>query len=400
MVLSADFDLGWRPRGADRPGSAVIVDGSSFEVVDRERWRDGCRWTLRPWRHEDVMRVVLPLDPASVASAAATADRERRAARIRPLLWLLSPFLGFAAEGSQRRWRDRWGFPAVLGTWLSALLEAVYGAFCLLEVVISMGAGSSILPWVPRPLVFLGLYLFVEGLYRVVRVAADSEPVGSLFGAAASVFSPRRPQPVEPVPAPEVQALDEDDGVLELASPIQRRDWEGGGRLPYRGSVFRLDATGRRGTTWIYRFRRLAGDDDGSGPRLRLLPPRPAPFRSGRVRGPGPVLTVLISIACTLAPWRFQQSWAARFGIRPGWFTGMGAAAELVGGLSNLGSPAGTAGAALGLNLFFVGEAVTRFAWLILRGRGLGSVLGLWMAPLLERTLDDSPSPPPAAPGA
>ena len=390
VVLSVHFDLGWRARAVGRPGSAVVWQDGSFEVVDREPWRAGFRWTLAPWDRNEVMRVVQPLDEASVAAAAETIRHETRATKLRPALWLLSPVLGFAVAGWQRRWRDAWGFPAVLATWLTAILEAIFGALCLIEAIASVGAGEAIFDWIPRPLVLPGLYLFVEGLFRVVRVAADSEPVGSLVGAVAAVFERPPPPASAAIVAPVVQSNDGVAGILELASTMVRRDWEIPGVLAFRGDSYVLDGTRSLGDSWIYRFRRLAAAEPRPEASLRLLPPRTQPRPPARASEPGALQTVLLSIACTLAQGRFQTRWARRLGVRATWFTVLGASAELIGGWSNLAAGGGGGGLALLLNLYFVVEAVARFLSVALRGEPMGSVFGLPLQPVLERHLPET----------
>ena len=106
----------------------------------------------------------------------------------------------------------------------------------------------------------------------------------------------------------------------------------------------------------------------------------------------GMVQMVLISIACTLAPRRFQARWAQELGVREIWFTVMGASAELFGGLTNLGATQGGPTLIVLLNLFFVGEAMARLASVVLRGEGLGSVFGLPLALILERYLPEHQS--------
>jgi len=392
VVLSADFDLGWRPRAGGNLGTAIMWEDSSFEVVDREPWRRGARWTLAPWAGEDVMRVVLSLDDASVNAAAQAARTAARAAELRPWLWLLSPFLGFAAASWQRRWRDDWGYPALLATWLSATLEIVVGAACLIEFIVAMIGDASLFPWMPRPLIYLGLVFFVEGLVRLMQVFSDAEPVGSIFGFLIALLEHREPPAPEPIPVPEVQTYDEDEGSLELLSPILRRDWEMPGLLSYRGGVFALESAGRRGESWVYEFCRVERSADGRDARLRLLPPRQPMGAPARDDSRGMVQMVLISIACTLAPRRFQARWAQELGVREIWFTVMGASAELFGGLTNLGATQGGPTLIVLLNLFFVGEAMARLASVVLRGEGLGSVFGLPLALILERYLPEHQS--------
>jgi len=211
-VLSETVDVGWRPRVSGRPGSAVMIDGQGFEVVVRRPWGKGAQWTLEPWSGEDVMRVVQPLDEAAVAALAAQASTQAKATRLRPVLWLLAPILGFAVASWQRRWRDEWNYPASTATWISAILEMFLGGACLIEFIGSMGAGASIFPWIPRPVVRVGVYFFGEGIVRLILVFADSEPVGSLLGAVISIFD-RRPKPARaPVAAPKVNRFDDAPG--------------------------------------------------------------------------------------------------------------------------------------------------------------------------------------------
>jgi hypothetical protein len=327
---------------------------------------------------------------AEVAGAAAEAER------LRPVLWLLAPVLGFAVASWQRRWRDRWNFPAAVATTLSAVLEMVFGAACLVEIIAAVGAGATIFPWIPRPLAFFGLYLFVEGFVRLAQVSADAEPIGTLIGAVVSLLRRNRPPASQAAPTPHVRSFDEGAKTVEIQSPIYRRDWEHPGLLPYRGGFYALESTGRSGEEWVYSFRRIDLAGKHMGPRLRLMPPRVAAEQRSFSDSPGMVRTVLLSIACTLAPARFQERWAWEIGGRAGWFTVMGASAELMGGLGNLSSGAGGDGLALWMNLFFIFEAIARIGWVALKKGPLGGVLGLPLAPILERFL---PEPQPLTGG-
>jgi hypothetical protein len=388
VVVSEGADLGWRPRSGDRPGSAVTWEGSVFEVVTTEVMRRGFRWTLEPWSGEDVMRVVLPLDPNTVGAAAEAAGREARAAQLRPLAWLLLPILGLAIGPWQRKWRDDWGFPATAATWVSAILEAIAGAACVIELIAMIGGGgASVFPWLPRPLVLVGIFMMPEGLFRLAQVAADSEPVGSVFGLVVSVFERRTPPPPPPVPKPEVHAFDREEGVLELVSPIQRRDWEEPGVLPFRGKLFVMTSTGRLGESWLYGFEGVDEGEDRPGPRHRLLPARPRADAPPREASLGFFRVVLLTAATTLAPRRFQERWADQLNLRPVWLTIFGASAELLGGFTNLRAGASSGSILVILDLFFVVEAVIRFASVIVSGRPMGSLLGLPLTPILERFL-------------
>jgi len=386
VVLSESVDLGWQARAKGRSGTAVRFDGEVFEVVDRQPWGRGARWTLDRWSSAEVMRVVSPLDEATVEAAVATSSQEVATRRLQPVFRVFAPVLGFADTSWQRRWRDEWGFPAATATWLSAIVELLLGAACLMEIMASMGAGASLFPWIPRPVVFFGLYLFVEGFVRLAMVFSDSEPVGTLIGAAVSVFERRREPARTPLPGPRVESLDEDEGTLELRSPVVRRDWQEPGLLPYRGGYFELDGARRLGEAWIYGFRRVEPRDDDDRRQLRLPPP-PKPQVPVHREGRGLAATVLLSIACTIAPARFQERWAWWVSVPAVGFTVAGAVAEVIGGLANLG--AGAEGLSLALNLAFVFEGAARLGWVVLKREPLGSVLGVPLTPVLDKALPE-----------
>jgi len=390
VVLSSDIDLGWRPRENGRPGAAVMWEGSGFEVVEHEPWRRGARWILEPWTGDGIMRVVTPLDGATVEAAALAARKAAQAGKLWPWLWFGAPILGFAPASRQRRWRDDFAFPATLATSLSAFLEIAVGAMCVIELFASAFGEEALFPWIPRPVVFLGLIIFIEGAVRLAQITSDPGPVGSLFGLPISILDGREKPQIEPIPAPRVEAFDAAAGILELISTIHRRDWEEPGVLPYRGELFILAGTEKFGQSWAYEFHRVEDTADVPGTRLRLVPPRSRMEGRSFSDRRGAVETVLLTVAATIAPRRYQERWATELGVRPFWFTLMGASAELLGGLVNLGAPGNQPALIVLLNLFFCGEAVVRFSSLVFKGRPLGSVLGLPLATILEGVLPES----------
>ena len=95
------------------------------------------------------------------------------------------------------------------------------------------------------------------------------------------------------------------------------------------------------------------------------------------------------SLAC-LAPGRTQERWGRHLEVRPAWFTILGAGAELVGGVVNLEqSSPDEATLQLLVNLFFMIEGVARCFLLVVRGRPVGSLLGVPLGPILERWIPD-----------
>jgi hypothetical protein len=389
VIHSAEIDLGLTVRSGEAAGTAVTWRDQCFEVVAKEPWRAGHRWALETWPSEQVMRVVQALDRDSVEAIAAAVRHQTEAARLRPWMWLLLPVLGMASTGWQIHWRNEWNFPAAVATGVSAVLESVFGAMCLIEFIAAIGGGTTIFPWIPRPLVIVGSLFLVEGLVRFVQVSADTEPVGSFFGLVASIV--RRPPETPPptVPAPRLRSHDIEKGNLELESPIQRRDWEAPGVLPYRTRVYRLTSTDRLGEGWVYRFVEVEADAVGEEPRFRLLPARLSTSTPPHEPPSSIVRVALLTASAFLAPRVYQERWAWEMDANPTWFTVFGAAAEMIGGISNLwGAPAGEPLPVL-FGLFFVVEAMARFASVAVYRRPMGSLVGLPLVPLLDRYLPE-----------
>jgi hypothetical protein len=314
VVLSDAVVFDWRPRSEESPGSAVLIDGESFEVIEFHSRKNGGRWRLERWAGEDVMRQVFTLDESSVSRAFAAGRASAEADRIRPWLIACAPILGFATAERQRRWRDRFGFPAFTATWSSAILEMLFGAACVVELVASGAGGVSVFPWIPRPVLVFGLILFVEGIVRLAQVFADTEPIGSVFGLVFAAFT---------------------------------------------------------------------------RPRAPIAPPRPRVGGRRFSDSPGLAKTVLLSIACTIAPGRFQERWGWWVGTKAIRFTIFGAIVEIFGSLINLNTGAAVQPGALVVNLYFVFEGVVRLGWVVLRDGPLGSVIGLPLTPLLEKVLPE-----------
>jgi hypothetical protein len=134
-------------------GTAVLLGGLPFEVVDRQRAGSGEAWTLRPWPEDEAMRGVFPLDEAWVAGL----ERDRlgdRSARLRWWLLPVVPLLGFAPASLQASWELRWGFPALAATLLSALGELVLATLGIVHTLASAFGGTRM---ASGPLTWLGL---------------------------------------------------------------------------------------------------------------------------------------------------------------------------------------------------------------------------------------------------
>ena len=388
LVRSARLRLPWSPRRGFAAGTAVLVDGTPYEAVERQPAGSGEAWTLRPWAEDEAMRGVVTLDEAWVAGL----ERERageRAARRRWWLVPVVPLLGFAPASLQSSWELRWGFPATTATLLSALGElalATIGVVHTLAAALGGGGAAS------GPLAWLGLaspLLLVESIVRLKHVSAAHEPIGSVAGLPLSLLATTG-QAAGGVVAPEVRCLDREAGSLELWSGVHRADWSAEGVLWFRDQPYRLASVGREGRSWIYLFSRA--DAAADGPALRLLPPVERPLPVTRERPPSLVRSTIATALACLAPRDLQEAWARRIAVRPVLLTVLGAGAECCGALVNLHSGAAAASpAALAVNLVVLVEGVARFALLVGSGRPVGSLVGVALRRPLARFLAPHP---------
>ncbi len=118
---------------------------------------------------------------------------------------------------------------------------------------------------------------------------------------------------------------------------------------------------------------------------------RSAPMFEGQTP-PSFVRTMLVTAAVTLGPASDQLRWAEELGVRASWLTVAGAAAELVGGVSNFHDDLGSAPAfLLLLDYLLVGEGLLRMASAF-TGRPMGSVFGWALRPLYRKHLPHSSS--------
>ena len=387
IVTSPCLDLGWKVTMGQAPGTAVLWRESFYEVIGRAAAGAGDRWVLRCWEEASAMRGVVRLDAETVSVLGERADTQRRGQRTRMWTMPILPLLGLAPARLQKRWAKNWNFPAGSATWLSTFAEILVGSMGFIQALALAFGGDWFLPaWLHWAAV-VGPLLVVEGMVRLVLVVADGEPVGSALGLPLVLLAPKKDLFRE-VTAPELRRLDESDGILELVSPIYRKDWDGGGILRYRGRFHRLDRTNQEGYDWVYRFERCSGDHP-DGRKLRLMPPPATPYipRHAQSEPPSIFRTAVVTAAVTLGPRSDQELWGAHLGVRPIWLTMTGAAAELVGGLVNLRSDlAGGGPLVLMLDFYLVGEGLLRLGS-VTTGRPMGSVFGWILRPLYRQSI-------------
>jgi hypothetical protein len=384
IVTSPRLDLEWRVAGGQAPGTAVLWREKSYEVIGRTDFGRGARWTLQRWDEAAAMRGVFKLEINAVGEIANEASIEARGRRTRKSTGLLLPILGLAPARLQKKWADDWGLNTERATQVSAICEIVFGAVGIIQVAARAFGGEVLMPaW----LAYLGVVLFASGCVRLALVAADGEPVGAVLGLALLPWTPK-PKPIAPETASAVRSIDAEAGTLVLESPIHRRDWNRDGVLPYRGEVFCLDRTESEGRSWVYYFARVDGEA-GNARVLRLAPPSSprSPSPAAGSAPPSLLRTMLVTAAVTLGPASDQQRWSTEVGVRAVWLTMMGAGAELLGGISNLGNDLGfTHQLLVILDFYLVAEGLLRLVSASI-GRPMGSIFGWILRPLYQQHL-------------
>jgi hypothetical protein len=370
------------------PGTAVLWGERSYEVVGRAEVRRGARWTLRRWDEVSAMRGVFKLERESIQEIADQTAAEVRGARTRKSTVLLLPLLGLAPAGLQKHWAGGWGLNAERATQISAICEILVGAVGIVQIAANAFGGEAFIPsWLAYP----GVVLFASGCVRLALVAADGEPVGSVLGLVLLPMAPKH-DPATPEIAPSVRSFERKAGTLVLESPVHRRDWDRDGILPFRGDFFGLERAEREGRSWVYSFARR-DHDDGKERVLRLAPQPPSslPRPVADPDAPSFLRTMLVTAAVTLGPASDQERWSAELGVRAVWLTIMGAGAELVGGVSNLGSDLGSTHQLLViLDFYLVSEGLLRLVSALI-GRPMGSVFGWILRPLYRGYLPPAP---------
>lgn len=333
------------------------------------------------------MRDVVPLDSRAVAVIAEAAETARRGMRYRAAALVLLPILGLAPAAVQERWHSEWLYPAELATWVSSALELLGGAAGVVQGVILAFGGHWFLPTPLKFLAIVGPLMSAEAIFRLTRVAAGQGPTGSMFGLPFGLLR-RRETPAVRVVGPKVRVVDDDSGLLEVVSPVGRFDWTRDGVLSFRDRCYRLDRVDRQGRDWVYQFVRR-GERRDDEPELRLRAPARPDFESAASaeRPPSILRTTLVTAAVTLGPRADQERWAAHLGVSARWLTMASAAAELIGGLTNLGRDGAAAGFFfVAVDFYFVIEGILRLLS-ALGGRPVGSVFGWLLRPLYRSSL-------------
>ncbi len=387
QVESLDIRLPWNQRAGPHVGSAVIWQGTAYEVVSSDHSDSGQRWILRKWPEEEAMRSVFPLDDVWVTSRARAHDEVRRANRLRWWTAPIAPLLALAPSKLQGKWHSEWGFPAIGACQISAVLELAIGGAGVIQILVLAFQGDWFLPGPLKVIALVGPLALVEGFVRMIAAVGHGEPMGSLIGLPLALLSSSEP-PRSRVSVPIVHRQDDGAGVLDLVSDIHRSDWVADGVLRYRDRSYRLMSSEQFGRRWLYRFEETTGEEERQ--RLRLWTEIETAPPAERAAPPSLVRTTVITAVVCLAPRVYQERWGRHLGVRAAWFTLIGSGAELLGGWVNLGQATSEGSWLLLLvNLYFLAEAVGRIALLVSSGRPVGSIVGWLARPLLERWVPD-----------
>jgi hypothetical protein len=152
-----------------------------FEVVEARPFADGgVVYSLAPWREDLAIRSLERYDESSETERAGERAWKAAAVRKRRLAVIFSPLLGHLPGDVQTRMENEFGAPATKMTVVSALPLLAIGVVGMFGVVARL-AGGSIAP-LPEPSAPLSIYLFGESAMRLIVVATQSRPAGSIPG--------------------------------------------------------------------------------------------------------------------------------------------------------------------------------------------------------------------------
>lgn len=191
VLLFSPYPKEWKPRSprtelsAEHPGTAVIWEDDIWEVLEAEEMTGfGVQYRLAPWDERHAIRLPLRYSPESEARRVAEKSEDRRALKIRLILWVTAPLSGLLPGHAQERFSRLYGSPFVGLAWISMILPMIWGTISVLALLagsVSPAAFAALAPAGVFPLL-LGGYLFVETLLRFSVAMTDGRPIGSVLG--------------------------------------------------------------------------------------------------------------------------------------------------------------------------------------------------------------------------
>lgn len=373
-------------RRPGHPGTAVRLGEDLYEVVAAERSGPDWVYRLEPWPDQETVRVLIEWDESAERQFAAGLRSERIRDRKDFLAWAAQAFLGFLPAKVQERRHEATGWDPARATLWSAVLEtavAVPFAFSFL-IGLFVGGGGGLGISVPAWIGALAIVALAEGVFRLASVLSTGEPIGSLFLA----FLDLRIKPEGHGDARSDEIL-EIEGTLTVVAPVPKVWWEKAGGVTYRGEPYILTGWGRERTKHVYRFRKGGEGFPALDPELE------------RARNRSSDLSYAFAPLWGFLPSDLQVTLESygRYRARPWVLLSIGltslAALGLVGpGVRNLST--GVLGIwslfALAIALLLFVESLLRLLRLSKDGRTSGSVLGVLIKPLYDKSIKDRPA--------
>lgn len=202
-IIVAPRSKGWVPRTPARtvvatpqPGTAVLWEERYFEVVGVTSDATSVRYTLEPWRDEQVMRVVDGYDETSESRREQEHRDHQKREQNRRTATIASVFLGHLPSGVQQRLGNELGVVPARMTVLSLLLPMAVVAtivFIGVDRTVDQEGGISMFWWL------LAIALVLESRARWSIAMSQDRGAGSVIGfliyVVAWCFGPRRRWP-------------------------------------------------------------------------------------------------------------------------------------------------------------------------------------------------------------
>lgn len=212
LILFSPIPKGWKgreKRGSQRsnfPGTAVLWEGTQYEVVRATAQKGGWRYELAVWNDAEAIRVSDSYDAQTEAIREKEYREgiEREAKRKKYLL--MTPLLGLLSPQTQRSFEDQYGILATRSTMISSAAFLVVGVASLvlfLAAAVDRKARlETFATSIPTFILLAGAYLFFESLLRLAAALMMGRPFGSLYGSLGE-FVYRMIQGKQSRPAPE-----------------------------------------------------------------------------------------------------------------------------------------------------------------------------------------------------
>ena len=181
----------WKPRVSEShkavfPGTAIAFEDKYYEVVEikiqKEEGVSRYCYYLNRWDERFPIRVQFRYSTEECRRLARKARKEARNRQFTALLLVLAPIVGLLPDADQRRIGSSYGITPTRFTFLSSIALLFPGGLALILLLVSMfvpAADAGIT--VPKSILLLGSYFFLESFLRIYSCMKLEEPMGSLL---------------------------------------------------------------------------------------------------------------------------------------------------------------------------------------------------------------------------